>query len=114
MFATVTAWIVVALHLLFCLAETAGWSQMARRFGYSKEATQITRSLALNQGFYNAGLAVVLGWALATGQRATVMAMLLYVVAMSVVGAVSVRWTIFVLQGVPALVALAAAWVAMA
>lgn len=106
MIAAITAWVVVALHLVFALAETVGWTQMARRFGYSKEQADTTRSLALNQGFYNAGLAGVLGWALATGHSATVIAMLVYVVAMAVVGAVSVRWTIFAFQGVPALIAL--------
>ncbi|MCA9490362.1 MAG: DUF1304 domain-containing protein [Myxococcales bacterium] len=104
--ATVTGWIVVALHVLFGLAESVGWNQMARRFGYDKEKTETTRSLALNQGAYNAGLAAVLAWALVTGQAATVVAMLAYVFAMAVVGAVSVRWTIFLIQGVPALVAL--------
>ncbi|MCB9765666.1 MAG: DUF1304 domain-containing protein [Alphaproteobacteria bacterium] len=108
MLATVFAWIVVVLHVLFGLMESVGWSQMARRFGYSKEATETTRRLALNQGAYNAGLACVLGWALVTGQAATVVAMLAYVVAMALVGALSVRWTIFVIQGVPAVVALAA------
>ncbi len=109
MIAAVTAWIVVVLHLVFGLAESVGWDQMARRFGYNKEKTEITRSLALNQGAYNAGLATVLAWALLTGQAATVVAMLVYVVAMAIVGAVSVRWTIFVVQGVPAVIALAAA-----
>ena len=111
MIATITAWIVVVLHILFGLAESVGWSQMARRFGFNREATEITRSLALNQGAYNAGLACVLAWALVTGQAATVIAMLAYVVAMAVVGAVSVRWTIFVIQGIPALIALTAALV---
>lgn len=109
MFVTVTAWIVVALHLVFALAESVGWSQMARRFGYSPEQTETTRRLALNQGAYNAGLAAVLGWALVAGQGATVVAMLSYVVAMAIVGALSVRWTILVIQGIPAAVALAAA-----
>jgi putative membrane protein len=112
MLATVTAWIVVALHLLFALAETVGWTKMARNFGYTKEQTETTRMLALNQGFYNAGLAAVLGWALVTGHAATASAMLLYVVAMAIVGALSARWTIFVVQGVPALIALAAAFFA--
>lgn len=109
MFATVTAWIVVALHVVFALAESVGWSQMARRFGYTPEQTETTRRLALNQGAYNAGLAAVLGWALLAGQGATVVAMLAYVLSMAVVGALSVRWTIFVLQGIPAGIALAAA-----
>ena len=108
MFATVTAWIVVALHIVFGLAESVGWSQMARRFGYNQEATETTRRLALNQGAYNGGVAALLAWALIAGQATTVVAMLVFVLAMSVVGALSVRWTIFVLQGLPALIALAA------
>lgn len=108
MLAAATAWIVVALHLVFALAESVGWSGMARRFGYDAKAVETTRALALNQGAYNAGLACVLAWALIAGHGATVAALLAYVVAMAVVGGVSVRWTIFVIQGVPAVLALAA------
>jgi putative membrane protein len=108
MLATIPAWIVVALHVLFGLAESVGWTGMARRFGYNREKTEITRALALNQGAYNAGLAGVLAWALLTGRTDTAVAMLVYVVVMAIVGAVSVRWTIFVVQGVPAVIALAA------
>jgi putative membrane protein len=107
MMAAAAAWVVVALHIVFGLAESVGWSGMARRFGFDKQATETTRSLALNQGAYNAGIAVVMGWALVAGQDATVFALLLFIVAMAVVGAATVRWTIFVLQGVPALLALA-------
>ena len=42
----------------------------------------------------------------AGGVAATATAMLAYVLAMAVVGGVSVRWTIFVIQGVPAALAL--------
>jgi len=108
MFATIAPWIVVVLHVLFGVMESVGWTQMARRFGYKAEAIETTRNLALNQGAYNAGLAGVLAWALITGQPQTVVAMLIYVIAMAVVGALSVRWTLFVVQGVPACVALAA------
>lgn len=108
MLALVTTWIVVALHVGFALAESVGWSKMARSFGLGREATETTRSLAMNQGAYNAGLAAVLAWALVTGRPETVVAMLVYVVAMAIVGAVTVRWTIFVVQGVPAVIALAA------
>ena len=107
MLATIPAWTVVALHVLFGLAESVGWSGMARRFGYDREKTEITRALALNQGAYNAGLAGMLAWALVTGRTDTAMAMLVYVLVMGIVGAVSVRWTIFVVQGVPAVVAMA-------
>lgn len=97
---------VAILHFLFLYMETAGWNLMARRFGMDQEKTEITRSLALNQGFYNGGLACVLLWALLTGQGATVVAMLIYVVAMAVVGAASVSPRIFIIQGVPAILAL--------
>ena len=106
MLATLPAWIVVVLHLLFGLAESVGWSGMARRFGYDAEKTEVTRTLALNQGAYNAGVAVMLAWALATGRTDTAAALLVFVVAMAAVCAASVRWTIFVVQGVPALLAL--------
>jgi len=108
MLATVFAWIVVGLHVLFALAESVGWTQMARRFGYSREATEHTRRLALNQGAYNLGFAGLLAWALIAAQGPTVIALLSFIIAMAVVGAVSVRWTIFVIQGGPAVVALVA------
>lgn len=106
MLAAAAAWLVAVLHVLFGLAESVGWSKMARRFGYDQKATETTRTLALNQGAYNAGIAVVLGWALVAGHGATVTALLVFVVAMAVVGAVTASPTIFVIQGVPALAAL--------
>jgi putative membrane protein len=72
----------------------------------SKEDVATTKAMALNQGFYNGGLACVLLWALFTANHATVLAMLLYVVAMAVVGALSVSPRIFLIQGVPAVAAL--------
>lgn len=108
MLAAIATWVVVALHVAFALAETVGWRGMAKRFGYSREHAEVTRPLALNQGAYNAGVAALLAWAQLAAQPATVLALLVFVVAMSIVGAVSVRWTIFVAQGVPALLAIAA------
>ena len=106
--ATALTALVALLHFGFLYMETLGWDKMARRFGQSPEATEITRPMALNQGFYNAGLASVLLWALLTGAQATVIAMLLYVIAMAVVGAASVNKRIFIIQGVPAVLALGA------
>ena len=110
MIAIVAAWLVVVLHVLFGLGESVGWSKMARSFGYSREKTETTRTLALNQGAYNGGVAALLAWALVTGQQPTVIAMLIFVVAMATVGALSVRWTLFVVQGIPAVLALLAAF----
>lgn len=108
MVGVVLSWVVVALHVVFGLAESVGWTQMARRFGYGPEATEHTRRLALNQGAYNGGAAALIAWALVRGEHQALVALLAFIVAMAIVGAVSVRWTIFVLQGIPALLALAA------
>lgn len=108
MFVKTSALVVALLHYGFAFSEIVRWDQMAARFGFSPEAAQTTRSLALNQGAYNAAVATVLVWAVLTGRRSTVAAMLLFVLAMAVVGALSVSSTIMVVQGVPALVALAA------
>ncbi len=101
------SWLVVALHVSFALAESVGWSAMARRFGLTPEAAEHTRALALNQGAYNAGAAALLACALVWGDWQMARALLSFVAAMGVVGALSVRWTIFVLQSLPALLALA-------
>ncbi|MFT5359188.1 MAG: putative membrane protein [Polyangiales bacterium] len=107
MLATAAVWLVIVLHILFGLAESVGWNGMAKRFGYKPEAIVATKALALNQGAYNAGFAALLAWALVSGEAATVIALLVFILAMSIVGALSVRWTIFVIQGVPAVAALA-------
>lgn len=104
----IPAWIVVVLHVVFGLAESVGWDQMARRFGYSPEAVETTRTLALNQGAYNAGIALLLAWSLLTARLDTAVAILVFIVAMGVVGAATVRWTILVAQAVPALIAIVA------
>lgn len=108
MVATAFVVIVAALHVIFAAGESIGWSGMAARFGYSKEKIEHTRKLALNQGAYNLGVAAMLGVGLATDNAAMVQTLLWFIVAMAVVGGASVRWTIFAIQGVPALVALGA------
>lgn len=104
--ATVFVVIVAVLHVAFAAGETIGWSAFAARFGYDKQKIEDTRNLALNQGAYNLGVAVMLVVTLATGNWATVQVLLAFVVMMAIVGALSVRWTIFVVQGVPAIAAL--------
>ena len=98
---------VAVLHLLFLAMETVGWSKMARGFGYKRDEVELTRTLAANQGFYNGGVACLLVWAALTGQAATVTALMLFVIAMAIVGAITAKWTILVIQGAPAALALA-------
>lgn len=108
MLAAIPAWLVVLLHIAFGMAESVGWTQLATRFGYKPEAIETTRMLALNQGAYNAGIAMVLAWSLATDRTPTAIAVLLFIVAMGLVGGATARWTIVVLQSVPAAIAVAA------
>ncbi len=98
---------VAVLHVAFAAGESVGWTAFARRLGYDDARIEATRPLALNQGAYNLGVAAMLAWAIFTASWPTAQLLLIFVVAMSIVGALSVRWTIFALQGVPALIALA-------
>ena len=104
--AVVMVVLVAVLHVVFAAAETVGWSGFARRMGYGPERIEATRQLAANQGAYNFGVAAMLGWSLYGGQAGAVSMLLLFIVAMSIVGATTVRWTIFLIQGVPAILAL--------
>lgn len=110
MLATIAVTVVAVLHVAFAAGESVGWTAFARRMGYDAARIEATRSLALNQGAYNFGVAAMLGYAVWTQAWPTVHMILLFIIAMSVVGALSVRWTIFVVQGVPAIIALALAW----
>lgn len=102
----IASMVVAGLHVVFAAAESVGWSAFARRMGYDAARIEATRALALNQGAYNLGIAAVLGWAIATDALPTVKALLVFIIAMAIVGGLSVRWTIFVVQGVPAVLAL--------
>jgi len=97
---------VAFLHLVFMVMETLGWSRMGRRFGFSEEETASMRLLAANQGIYNGAVGVTLLWALASGNQPAVVAMLVFVVAVGLFGAVTVSATILVVQVLPAALAL--------
>jgi putative membrane protein len=62
--------------------------------------------LALNQGLYNGGVAALLVWATVSGLGATVSALLVFVVAMGIVGGVTAKPSIIALQAAPAAAAL--------
>lgn len=109
MIATLAAITVALLHVAFAAGESVGWTAFARRLGYDSARIEATRPLALNQGAYNFGIGAMLGYATWTEAWPAVHMLLLFIVAMSIVGALSVRWTIFVVQGVPAIIALSLA-----
>ena len=107
MSASLAVVIVAILHVAFAAGESVGWSAFAGRLGYDQARIEATRPLALNQGAYNFGVAAMLGWSVLGSEWQTAQLLLIFIVAMSIVGALSVRWTIFAIQGVPALIALA-------
>lgn len=107
--------LVALLHAYFLVLEMFLWrTRAARAFGMTAEQAEATAVLAQNQGLYNGFLAAGLGWALLSGgelvPRATFF--LACVVLAGVFGAVTVRRTILYVQALPALVALAALWLA--
>ena len=106
---------VAVAHVWFMVLESVLWTRPFGRttFGQSREDAEKTKVLALNQGLYNGGVAALLVWAAleerqATGLHPTVDALLIFVVAMGVVGASTAKPIIFVLQALPAVLALLA------
>ena len=76
---------------------------MRRIFENTEEEALATRVLALNQGFYNLGAAVLLIWLHATDNTVGVMGVLLFLASMGVIGALTANWRIILFQTVPAI-----------
>src|SRR5688500_10209493 len=106
--AVIAALVVAGLHLVFMVLESILWTAPAGRriFAHTVEQAAATRVLALNQGLYNGGLAVLLVWAALTGRTDTTGALLGFLVAMGIVGAITAKPTILLFQAVPAAIAL--------
>ena len=106
----VLALVVAALHVVFFVLESFLWTQPfgLKFFRQTKEAAEATKVLALNQGYYNGGAAVLLAWAALTGHADFTVALLLFLVAMGVVGGLTAKRSILVVQALPAAIAAAA------
>ncbi len=100
--------VVAALHLGFMVLETFLWTHpIGRRvFGMRADEAQATQVLAANQGIYNGALAGLLVWAAWSGSVGAMLAGLAFVVVVGVYGAATVSRLIFVVQALPALVAM--------
>jgi len=107
--AVIACLVVAALHVVFMLLESVLWTTPRGRkiFGQTVEGAEATKVLALNQGVYNGGVAALLAWAALTDRPDTAGALLIFIVAMGIVGAVTAKPTILLFQAVPAAVALA-------
>ena len=104
--------LVALLHLYFLVLEMFLWTRPLGRkvFRMSQEKAEATKVLAANQGLYNGFLAAGLVWSIIGERRDVATFFLACVVVAGLYGAASVNKRIFIVQSVPALIALAALW----
>lgn len=97
-------------HLGFLVLEMFFWTEPVgmRTFGTTEAFARDSAVLAANQGLYNGFLAAGLIWGLLRGNegRHLLVFFLLCVITAGVFGGLTVKPTIFLVQGVPAIVAL--------
>jgi putative membrane protein len=109
----VMVWFVALLHVGFFVLESVLWTHPRIRavFGNSESQAQATRVLALNQGGYNLGLALLLIGLQLMGNTPAVLGLLGFIVAMGILGAVTASRAILVLQALPAAAAAVLLWI---
>ena len=106
---TLTAFVAM-LHLWFMVVEMFLWQHPIGlgMFGLTEEFARETAYMAKNQGLYNGFLVAGLLWGMIAKKRDVVIFFLLCVIVAGIYGAITVSPTIFVVQAVPAILALGA------
>jgi len=106
---TLTAFVAL-LHLWFMVVEMFLWQHPIGlgMFGLTEEFARETAYMAKNQGLYNGFLVAGLLWGMIAKKRDVVIFFLLCVIVAGIYGAITVSPTIFVVQAVPAILALGA------
>jgi len=114
MLSLVLVGIVALEHLYFMYLEMFVWTARRTRhiFGTTEVFAEASKSLAANQGLYNGFLAAGLGWSLlqpvpSFGLQLKIFFLACVIVA-AIYGALSVKRSILFVQGIPAMLALAA------
>ena len=104
---TIVIVLVAVLHIGLFIMESVLWTtpKVMALFDNTQEEANGTRVLALNQGFYNLGLAGLLLWFYLANNTNGLSATLLFIVCMGIVGAVTANWRIILVQSLPAFVA---------
>ncbi len=118
--ATVLVALVALAHTWFLVLEMFLWEKPIGRkvFGMNAEKAALTAVLAKNQGLYNGFLVAGLAWGSVLASQGAVHArdvetfFLACVVVAGAYGAATVSPRIFVVQAVPAILALGAVWAA--
>ncbi|WP_288194856.1 DUF1304 domain-containing protein [uncultured Phyllobacterium sp.] len=112
MIANILIGLVALLHVYFMYLEMVVWDKPLglKTFRLAPEFAAASRALALNQGLYNGFLVAGLIWGLWLGHAGFAIKVFFLgcVVVAGIVGALTVNRRIFFVQGVPAIVALAA------
>lgn len=110
--------IVALLHFYFLVLEMFLWTRPLglKIFGMSVQKANETAALAANQGLYNGFLAAGLLWSLLQPQEEFAQQLAIFflccVIAAALYGAYSVSRKILWVQGLPAVLALAAIFIA--
>lgn len=101
--------LVALLHVGFLVLEMFFWDHHVGRKVFRLEPEFATRSasLAANMGLYNGFLAAGLVWGLVGVRNDVIIFFLCCVIVAGIYGGITVKKTIFITQGVPALLALA-------
>lgn len=99
-------------HLGFMILEMFFWTEPLglRTFGLTQAFANESAGLAMNQGLYNGFLAAGLLWSVVRQRDATALKVffLSCVIVAGIFGGITVKSSIFFVQGVPAIFALAA------
>ena len=100
--------LVSAFHFFFWVLESFLWTKPIglKVFRMTAEAAETSKVLAFNQGFYNGILAAGILWGIIRGDHSIALFCLVGVVVAALVGAWSVSFRIFLIQGLPAVFAI--------
>ena len=110
--------LIAAVHIYIMIFEMFLWVQRGPRIftQFPADMFEPTKSMAGNQGLYNGFLAAGLIWSLfikdAQWQQNIAVCFLLFVLIAGIYGAITASKKIFYVQAVPALLALAAVYLA--
>ncbi|HVW55941.1 MAG: hypothetical protein BGN87_11165 [Rhizobiales bacterium 65-79] len=114
MIAKILVVLVILIHVYIVVLEMLLWNTAfgRRAFGLSEEFARKTRALAANQGLYNLFLVIGLLWGLSFGPSGelTRVIFLGFISIAGIFGGLTVNGRIFLIQGLPGLLALAATW----
>lgn len=114
MIAKILVILVILIHLYIVALEMFLWNTAfgRRTFRTTEEFARKTRALAANQGLYNLFLVIGLLWGLSFGPSGelTRVIFLGFISVAGIFGGLTVNWRVFLIQGLPGLLALAATW----